>query len=215
MAVQAHVCPPRCFTSAPLARRLYRTLLFTLPLLLGACGAPTVHDSKVLGAKADKLTRLQLVYRVVHMRLGETRKFGSGNELEHLIPEIGVDSFGAPLARQAAPVFAAHGVTVTQARIFEGSENIRIEAAADGARIAPMLVITPVRGTIVTNRFSTRANYVFNILLLDPNTRRALWRASVDTTTISGDPGTPMYDDAYAGQVLKAVAEQMLRDGLI
>ncbi|HEY4374219.1 MAG TPA: hypothetical protein VGN52_20000 [Burkholderiales bacterium] len=206
---------PSFLAGRPRAAVIARAGLLLLTLLCAACAAPSVHDAKLLVQGAPRLTRVQLAYRWVPLKEGEHTRFGNRQVPLALTPEIGVEHFGDPLARQAQAAFAAHGVAVTATQSVEPGARPRLIASADGGPQAPLLLITPAHGRIVNSRFSTSVVYVFNVVLVDPNTRRALWRASIDTSAVSSDPSQPMYDDTHARQVLDALAEQMQHDGLL
>jgi hypothetical protein len=163
-------------------------------LLLAACGsAPTVRDSKVLGANVDRVQSLQFIYRNVDMRTTSSASYG-------------------------------RGVAVTHARVLDGAARINIDAppvAATAGALPRILIVAPVSGKVSATGHATTASYVFSAMRYEPNTRRMVWRATIDTSSWSGqdlvlrNAGKTLYDEAYAAKLLEAVAVQMKADGIL
>lgn len=192
-----------------------------ISLLLVACGsAPTIKESKVMSTITDKTRNLQFIYRKVEMRLVSTTSYGSGGVS---IANTGFDDFGPLLARQAEIVFAPYQVGVMSAKVIEGKEPIRIDVSQAGASTnAPaVLVVAPTSGKVSGNGRATSASYVFSALLINPDGRSTLWRATIDTSAWTGQDivlkhmSKTLYDEAYATQLLTAIANQMKVDGVI
>ncbi|MGE5471895.1 MAG: hypothetical protein ACM3X0_13945 [Bacteroidota bacterium] len=186
-------------------------------LLLTGCGAPpTVRDSVVLAASVEKTGRLHFVYRATEMRTVSSYRYGQGAP----VVDTGFDGFGQNLARQAENAFAARQVAVLSATVL-GSKDALPVPASTGEAAAPVLLISPVSGTTQANRQSTRTSYVFSAHLMDPQSRRLLWKATIDTSTWAGQDFVmrnvekTVYDDKYALQLLQAIVDKLGEAGLI
>ena len=193
--------------------------LCVFPLLLAACGsAPTVKESAVLGPVSTKVEALQVVYRNVELKLVSQTSYGRGGVS---IGNTGFDSFGTQVVKQAKAAFAQQKIMIVSAKELAEKESIQTEASPAGGRAASILVIAPSSGKIDANQHMTMASYVFSVILFDPDARRPLWKASIDTSAWSGQDfllknvKKTLYDEAYATQLLNAIAVQMRADGLI
>ncbi|MDP1655160.1 MAG: hypothetical protein Q8K91_08475 [Hylemonella sp.] len=168
---------------------------------------------------------LQFVYRKAEMRTVSSTSYGQGGVS---IANTGFDGFGPLLVKQAEAAFAQQKVTVVGAKVIEDKEPIKVEsssqAADDGTArtfAAPVLIVTPTSGKVSANQHATRTSYVFSVLLIDPDARRTIWRATIDTSTWSGQDfvlknvSKTLYDESYASQLLSAIANQMKIDGVI
>jgi len=205
----------------PVSLRKSSLLLCLCASLLAACGsAPTVRDSKVLGANVAKVQSLQFIYRNADMRTTSSSSYGRGA----FVADTGFNSFGAQLVKQVQPVFTPRGVAVSDAKVIDGAARISVDTPplATAAGLLPqILIITPVSGKVSATGHATTASYVFSAQLYEPNTRRMVWRASIDTTSWSGqdvvlrNAGKTLYDEAYAAKLLEAVAVQMKADGIL
>lgn len=189
-----------------------------LSLLIAGCASPPrLRDVNLLATNVEKTTRLHFVYRQVEMRTVSSTRYGQGAP----VVDTGFAGFGKVLVGQASQAFAGHRVTVLSAAVVGGSEILPVNSPAAGVEPAPVLVIVPVSGSTQANRQSTRTSYVFAVQLTDPQSRRLLWKATIDTSTWAGNDFVMKsfekteYDDKYALQLLQAVAEQLAVAGLI
>ena len=201
--------------------RLWFYLALTLLALnLAACGsAPTVRDSKVMVANAEKTKSLQLIYRDVEMKVTST----TGTLYHASTDNNGFDGFGKLVANQSETAFAKFGVAPISSRVLERNTRLSIDAIPRGAGdvILPVLVITPMSGKLNANVHAATASYVFAAALIDFASKRTIWTASIDTSTWQGSDvilrqvDGKTYNDAYALQLLNALANQMKQDGII
>ncbi len=186
-------------------------------LLAGCASPPRLRDVSLLASNVEKTTRLHFVYRQVEMRTVSSTRYGQGAP----VVDTGFAGFGKVLVGQAAQAFAARQVTVLSAAVVGGNELLPLNSPAAASELAPVLVIVPVSGSTQANRQSTRTSYVFAVQLTDPQSRRLLWKATIDTSTWAGNDFVMKsfekteYDDKYAAQLLQAVAEQLAVAGLI
>jgi hypothetical protein len=190
-----------------------------ITFLLAACGAPpTIRDSQVMAPVAAKTTSLQFIYRNVEMTQTSSI-WGKGAA----VANTGFSGFGALLVKQAPAAFAPHGVAVVESKELDGKQPIITAGAPQGAggTALPILAVTPISGRTSSNGKSTSTSYVFSAQLIDPASRRLIWKATIDTSTWSGQDivmkhvEKTLYDDAYAAQLLKAVTTQLKQDGVI
>jgi hypothetical protein len=191
-------------------------LLGLLCWLLAGCGAPpAIRQSQVMAGNPGKTASLQFIYRNVAMTTVSSDGDGS-----IIAADTGFSRFGELLAQQAEPAFARHKVTVTETKVLHDNERPALDPAAHGA-MPPVLVIAPSSGKTRSNGRATSTSHVFDACLMELASRRALWTATIDTSTWSGHDivlkhwQKTLYDAAYAEQLLKAVADQMKRDGII
>lgn len=189
-----------------------------LSLLIAGCAAPPrLREVSLLATGVEKTARLHFIYRQVEMHTVSSTRFGQGAT----VVDTGFDGFGKVLAGQAATAFAGRKVAVLSAAVVNGKEPLPVYSPATGVEPAPVLVIAPVSGSTQANRHSTRTSYVFAVQLIDPQSRRLLWKATIDTSTWAGSDFVMRsfekteYDDKYALQLFQAVAEQLAEAGLI
>lgn len=179
-------------------------------VLLSACGsAPTVRDSRVTADSLKRTEKIQFVYR--RSDLKTISQYINGSVV---YSENGYPQFGQLLVNKASEIFSSVGVGVTESRKIDSKETINLTDV-------PTLLVYATSGKIAANRHATNVSFVFDATLIDPSTRRVVWRASIDTSTWRGrDLVTEsfkqtLYDESYAEQLLKVLAEQMKRDGVI
>ncbi|MBI2306870.1 MAG: hypothetical protein HYU78_06155 [Rhodocyclales bacterium] len=200
-----------------------RTLLFALSLvctlLVAACGSPpSIRESSLLTANFEKARRLHFVYRQVELKTTSSYSYGRGA----YIADTGFSQFGALLANQAAQAFAEKKVAVASAQVIDESATFPPQGVmgADNTPL-PVLLVAPVSGSSQGTKQATSISHVFSVRLLDPRTKRLIWKASIDTRTWSGQDfvmkhaAKTLYDEAYAAKFLGAVAEKMADDGVI
>jgi hypothetical protein len=124
---------------------------------------------------------------------------------------------------QAPAVFSQYGVAVAESEEINGKVPINTMSLPKGAGSVqlPILVMNPVSGKSSSNGRATTVSYVFSVILINPEKKRAIWKATIDTSTWSGQDivlkhmDKTLYDDAYAQQLLKAVVNQMKQDQVI
>jgi hypothetical protein len=167
---------------------------------------------------AAKLTSLLFVYRKVEMKTTSSTFYGRGAP----VADTGFNRFGSLLAQQAPAVFAQYGIAVVESKEIEGQTPVNASAPSGaGGVLLPILIVNPVSGKTSSNGRATSTSYVFSALLFDPASRRTIWKASIDTSTWSGQDivlkhvDKTLYDDAYAASLIKAVIVQLKQDGLI
>jgi hypothetical protein len=185
-------------------------LLLGLSILLSACGsAPSVRNSKLVDGYSKKAESIQFVYR--QSELKTTTQYIHGSVI---YSENGFPGFGQLLVNKAPDVFGKHGVKVTESRKIERKDTIN-------PTDTPTLLIYATSGKISANRHATNVSFVFDANLIEAITRHVVWRASIDTSTWRGRDlvnenfKQTLYDESYAEQLLKALAEQMKQDGVI
>jgi hypothetical protein len=192
----------------------FKSLLATCILAFAAgCGtAPSVRDASLLVKGRAKAEQINFVYRQVAMKTVSTRRYGQGASISY----TGFDEFGKLLVELAGDVFAGRQVTVLSSSLLDGAAPMPA-----GATPVPILLVQPVSGESSATRHASRTSYVFSAQLLDPASRRLLWKATVDTSTwvgkdlVSKNFETTNYDAAYARQLLATLAEKMAADGLV
>jgi hypothetical protein len=188
-------------------------------LLLSACGAaPTIRDSKRLDNTAARTERLSFIYR--HSEMKTVSSYGTGSAWDG---ETGYPDFGKFLVSQAPTVFQSYGVRITTSRLVEGKVPIDIKAEMEtGETVADhVLLLYANSGQVSANRHATRISFVFNAQLVNIQSKKTVWKASIDTSTWSGRDfiqknfEKTTYDDKYAKQLLQTVADKMKEDGVI
>lgn len=195
----------------------FLTACLAFALIAGCGGPPSIRESTVLVGSVEKAARLHFVYRNVEMRKASSYSYGQGAS----IVDTGFDGFGRRLVEQAETAFAARKVSVLSAAVLEGKEALPAQSLSAGEAPAPILVIAPLSGTTQANRHSTRTSYVFSAHLMDPQSRRLLWKATIDTSTWAGNDfvmknvDKTVYDDSYALQLLRVVMGELGQAGLI
>lgn len=197
----------------------FKPLLATgLLALVAACASPpSVRESSLLVKDYARTERINFVYRTVEMKTVSSQRYGQGAS----IADTGFDDFGKLLVEQAGDVFAGRHVTVLSSSLLAGAAPMPALAAPGGGVPSPILVVLPVSGKSQASRQSSRTSYVFSAQLLDPASRRLLWKATIDTSTWVGQDlvmknfEKTTYDLAYARQLLLALADKMAEDGLI
>lgn len=197
----------------------FKSFLVTgLLALVAACASPpSIRDSSMLVKDYAKAERINFVYRAVEMKTVSSQRYGQGAS----IADTGFDDFGKLLVAQAGDVFSGRHVTVLSSSLQDGAALLPSFAAPAGETLSPILLVQPVSGKSQANRHSTRSSYVFSAQLLDPASRRLLWKATIDTSVWVGQDlvmknfEKTTYDAAYARQLLLALAEKMAEDGLI
>lgn len=188
-----------------------------LALVAGCASPPSVRESSLLVKGHDRAERINFVYRKVEMKTVSSHRYGQGAS----IADTGFDDFGKLLVEQAGDVFASRKVTVLSSSLLDGAAAMPAFPAKAGEAPAPVLVVVPVSGTSQASRQSSRTSYVFSAQLLDPASRRLLWKAKIDTSTWVGKDFVmknfekTSYDAAYARKLLLALAEKMAEDGLV
>ncbi len=194
--------------------KFWLVLIAIASAMLSACGsAPMVRDSKVLNMPAQKVAFLRFIYRQSEMKT--VSSYGRGS-----VPygENGFSEFGPLLAKRAADTFAKYQVKVSESIRTDAKESIVIKP--DNLDV-PVLLVYPSKGTIVNNLHASRATFVFDAQIIDFSAKKILWKASIDTDTWSGrdfitESAKPtLYDEAYADQLLKTLADRMREDGVI
>jgi len=194
--------------------------LLAVSFLLLSCGsAPLVKDSKVLISNVEKTHSLKLIYLNAEMKITSSNSYGKGA----IAADTGFNGFGSLIVKQAEPAFSQRGVEVVDAKVLNGKEPILVDPPPNdtGSAALPILIIAPTTGKISTNGRATNTSYVFSALLIDPNTKRTIWKATIDTKTWSGQDivlknfKKTLYDESYALQLLNIVADQMKQDGVI
>lgn len=204
-----------------------RVLVVLLSMVvLSACGsAPTVKSSKYYDDGGEKVDAFEFVY--YKSKMSNVRRIGTASPYQKStsgLDDIRYESFGGDLLRVAKDVFSDYGVTLLGARnsdvklILDSFGNGQAEASSAKSNI---LYVYASSGKVTSNQHMVRASYVFDVLLLDPVIRKVKWRASIDTSAWAGrdfvmkSAKSTVYDEAYAIQLLKVVADKMKSDGVI
>lgn len=195
------------------------SLVLVSTLLLSACGgAPTIRESRRLDDTAPRTDRLSFVYR--HNEMKAVSSYGSGSASD---AETGYPDFGKHLVSEAAAAFQPYGVRVTasQHAVDKGPIEIRAEATSGESATEHVLLVYASSGRMSANLHSARISFVFDALLLNTQSKKTIWKATIDTSTWSGRDfiqknfAKTTYDAEYARQLLKAVADRMKEDGVI
>lgn len=196
-------------------RWLILPLLLLFAALLTACGsAPTIRNSQRLVDDGQQASSVQFVYRISELRKVSSTSRGSLPRHDH-----GYANFGGYLTQQAGQVFGKYGVKVVESREIEAHDKLSLFDSAQDP--APLLILYAVSGKVSANRHNSRESYVFEAQLRDASQGRLLWRATIDTSTWSGDDFVlngmkkTLYDEAYAEQLLNALAQRMKSDQMI
>lgn len=190
-------------------------LFMAVVFLLASCGsAPKIGSSQRFAADVQKTSSVQFVYRKSDLRQVSSINRGAVKRQDH-----GYSRFGGLLASQAAEVFEKYGVKVVVAR--EIGAHDKIEPPATTADTSTLLIVYAVSGDYSANLNNSRSSYVFEARLMDVAADRIIWRATIETSTWSGDDfllrnmNKTLYDEAYAGQLLNTLAEKMKSDQVI
>lgn len=202
-------------------RRCALALALSCMSMLAGCGsAPAVSNSQVVGARVEKIHAVQLWYRVAQLKTTSSSSWGSGPPV--VAADVGLAGFGPRVVQQAAPIFLKRGVQVSEARVIEAEERATLNLPGQGAAgDQAVLSISVASGKVQATSRHTTASYVFSAVLFHPASRRVIWRANIDASTWVGtdivlrNVQKTTLDDAYAAQLLNAVAEQMQQDGVI
>jgi hypothetical protein len=194
--------------------------LLTLSLLffITGCGAPpTIRDSQVLAQGFEKARSIRFIYRNVEMKTTSYYSHGYGAS----VADTGFNEFGPLLAARSESAFARLGIAIVESKVLDEKEADRSAVQGAGGVKLPILILFPTKGKISANGHATVASYVFRALLIDPEAKRTVWKADVDTSTWVGQDflmkhaNKTIYNEAYADQLLNTVAEQMKKDGVI
>lgn len=185
-------------------------LLLGFAILLSACGsAPSVRDSRLASGYSKKSESIRFVYRQSELKTITQYSRGSVVYSENGYPE-----FGQLLVNKAPDVFGMNGVKIAESRKIDSKETLN--PTGD-----PILLIYASSGNIAANHHATNVSFVFDANLIDTSTRQVVWKASIDTSTWRGRDFVnqnfkqTLYDESYAEQLLKALAERMKQDGII
>lgn len=192
-------------------KKLKYLFVFALASILAACGsAPAIRDSQRLVPDAKKSDSVQFVYRNSDLQTVSSYSRGGVSSRDH-----GYSKFGSLLTKNAAQVFARQRVTVVESLEVEAKDKI----PASGE--TPILIVYAISGTVRANQHASVENYVFDAKLIDAGSNRVVWKATIDTSTWSGNDFVldgvkkTLYDDSYAEQLLKSLADRMKEDGVI
>ena len=205
-------------TAPKLARRFF--VLF-LAMMLTACGAPpTIRDSKVISQPTNKTESLIFVYRQSDMKTVSTQGRGSVSQ-----GATGFYTFGKYLVAQAPIVFETLGIQVVSSQELDANVPINIQnGIKSGIKPADKILLLQAKsGYASGNGTSTRISYVFEVQLFEVNTRKIIWRASIDTETLRigsapvADADRPgyTYNDEYAKLLLQGVVKKLKEDKMI
>lgn len=201
-------------------------VVFLSMVVLSACGAePTVKSSKYYDDGAEKVDAFEFVY--YKSKMSKMRRVGAVSPYQKStsgLDDIRYETFGGDLLNVAKDVFSDYGVTLLGAR--NSDVKLRLDSLGNGKTEAAsaksnVLYVYASSGKVTTNQHMVRASYVFDFLLLDPVGRKIKWQASVDTNAWAGrdfvmkSAKPTVYDEDYAIQLLKVVADKMKSDGLI
>lgn len=198
--------------------RLY--LIVTLALTVSVCGAePSVQSARHTGVGGKAISSFQFVYHKSEMKFVSYEGTGTGSA-----NDTGFNNFGMHLKKKAREVFSNYGVDVVGVRSSKTKTPFAYAGAQTGNEAdsnSKMLFIYANSVHVNSSDHSTRVNYIFDVRLLDPIRRKANWMASIDTSTWIGKDTTMknsssvLYDEKYAEQFLKTVADKMKVDGII
>lgn len=205
-------------TAPKLARRFF---VIFLAIMLTACGAPpTIRDSKVISQPTNKTESLIFVYRQSDMKTVSTQGRGSVSQ-----GATGFYTFGKYLVAQAPIVFETLGIQVVSSQELDAKVPINIQnGIKSGSKPADKILLLQAKsGYASGNGTSTRISYVFEVQLFEVNTRKVIWRASIDTETLRigsapvADADRPgyTYNDEYAKLLLQGVVKKLKEDKMI
>lgn len=195
-------------------------------VMLSACGsAPIVKSSKYYDDGGEKVDAFEFVY--YKSKMSNKRRVGASSPSQKStsgMDDIRYETFGDDLLRVAEEVFSDYGVTLLDAKNSEVELELSsfINGEQEGVSAqSNILYVYASSGKVTTNQHMVRARYVFEVLLLDPVIRKVKWRASIGTSAWAGrdfvmkNAKATVYDQDYAIQLLKTVADKMKSDGVI
>lgn len=199
----------------------WRFFVLFLAMMLTACGAPpTIRDSKVISQPTNKTESLIFVYRQSDMKTVSTQGRGSVSQ-----GATGFYTFGKYLVAQAPIVFETLGIQVVSSQELDANVPINIQnGIKSGIKPADKILLLQAKsGYASGNGTSTRISYVFEVQLFEVNTRKIIWRASIDTETLRigsapvADADRPgyTYNDEYAKLLLQGVVKKLKEDKMI
>ena len=194
------------------APRFFRYVVWSaLAVFLSACGsAPTVRDSGLVGPDSKISGDIRFVYRHSELKTTLQRVRGSVVYSENGYPE-----FGRFLVQNAPEILARNGVGVVDSIWMDSKDRL------DMSTPVPVLLVYASSGKVSASNNATQVSFVFNAHLIDPVTRRVVWKASIDTSTWRGRDWVnrnftqTLYDEDYAEALLNALAVRMRQDGAI
>jgi hypothetical protein len=201
-------------------------VVFLSVLLLSACGSvPTVKDSRYYDAGGEKVGAFDFVY--YKSKMSGAKSIGAASPYQKStsgLDDIRYESFGDDLVKVASMVFSDYGIALLGAR--DSDSKLDLEAFRRGSDEVTVagertLYLYASSGKVTTNQHMVRANFVFDAILLDRVQRKVKWQASIDTSAWAGrdfvmkSADATVYDEAYATQLLKVVADKMKSDGVI
>lgn len=186
---------------------------------LFGCTTPSVRSSSA-AKDITRFSEIRFLYYRPEMKVTSTYQRG---HVKASSGDTGFYDFGDKLVARAEPAFAAHGIKVLSSRqIYDLKESIPESMFVNSSvRAAPTLTMIPTAGSTSANPNVTRVSFVFTARLFDPEKRKIVWSAVVDTSTvdgkgwISGNLPKTLYDEKYADELFKAVTERMKADGVI
>jgi hypothetical protein len=201
-----------------------RFFIIFLAIILAACGAPpTIRDSKVISQPTKKTERLIFVYRQSEMKTVST--YGVGSALQG---QTGFYSFGKFLVEQAPIVFENLGIQVVSSKELDAKAPINIqEGIKDESKPADkILLLYATSGHASSSGTSTRVSYVFEAQLFEVNTRKVIWKASINTETLGlanfgrtvaadSNSSAYTYNNEYAKLLLNSVVKKLKEDKMI
>ena len=197
---------------------LVSAILF-VAFLAGCASPPSVRESSLLFREFAGTDRLVFVYRNVTMKTVSSYSFGNNpGRGTASFADTGFDDFGKLVVGQATGVFAERKVNVPSARLLEGNAALQ---GLPGESQLPILVVEPYREKKQASSMSTVASYEFSAQLMDPASRRLVWKAKIDANAWIGQDFVmknfekKALDGTQARSFLKAIAEKMAEDGVI
>jgi len=196
-----------------------KILMLSFILILSACAyAPNVHNARVLSKIDMPVKRMMFVYRDLQMK--KHQRYSRGNVT---IADVGFENFGPKLVDNVSDVFFKYGVTIETSVLYPAGKKIDYQSIVleDDNKPLYLMTVFPLKGKITANRHSTRVSYVFNAVVMNMKSRKAIWTAKIDTGTWKGQdflqrhlPSTE-YDKEYAIQLLDSLALEMKKAKII
>lgn len=203
---------------------IWLTLL--VPVLLSACGhAPYVKSSSVININPEKIDTLSYAFYAQKLKKSVS-SYGNAASVVRptvVLSDSGFNDIGRWTVENAPQVFARHNITIAETRYLESDDLSTpqpIQKDVNGKSL-PLLLLTPLEGTITGNGHATVSSHTFRARLLIAGSKREIWNATVQTGSWRGDDAVLRnikdysYNEAYAVQFLEALIQRMETDGLL
>jgi len=183
--------------------------------MAGCASPPRVGQSTLLVQGIGRAESLNFVYRNVELKTVSSYSLRDSFGQVPSPADTGIKDFGSIVVGEARDVFAGRQVILQSAVLIDGTTPLPQEVSA------PMLVLAPSSGKTQSTTMSTVASYVFSAQLLDPASRRLLWKGTIDSNAWVGKDFVmknfekTTYDAALARKLLQVLADKLAEEGLI